>query len=687
MIPRSGIALVLLVAAAVGATMLALGPLWLAGLAIAALAWFTVPGVLLAHRLYGGGADSRGAAWLVGPAWGFALSSVLLLALWAIGLRHWSAIVIAPAIAMTVLLPARRLKGLLSPPKLTRRDAVAVALVFLLVPAVVGWPFANVGREVADGRAYRAYFTADFVWQMAVVAEVAKGDFPPHNQFLAGAPLHYYWLPHLFSSVEYRHLGGGVRLESLLLMNSVLLGLGFMASLYGLTRQFVDSPVAAALACFGAVCLTSFEGLDRLIVYWRQGTPFSALWNLNIDAVSRWFYGAPPTDGLQRLLLYQPQHHAMAYAVGTSAVTVLAQSRAPQRLGMMVLTGCLLALTLLLSSFVALMLTGAAIAYAFILVITRGGWRDLAPAAAGLGVPLGIALAVAVSLGYIDRSGSVLELVVNKMALVHPVYTVFLNFGPMLIAGAIGLVLAASRRAALALPVALMVGLAFLSYYFVNVRDVQDVYVALLSGRMIYIAFAPAAAYLIQAAWAAGRTARVLAVVGGVALIVTGLPMTVIDVINTQDIGNRRQGPGFPWTVVVSKDEVETLEWIRTNTPPDALVQVEPYVRGRTTWAYIPAFAERRMAAGLPLSMVPLRPYEEASERVRSIYTSTDADKAYTLARDLHIDYLVVASPERQRYPVFAQLLETHPERFERVHGNETIAVYAVAGGQRESGR
>ena len=44
--------------------------------------------------------------------------------------------------------------------------------------------------------------------------------------------------------------------------------------------------------------------------------------------------------------------------------------------------------------------------------------------------------------------------------------------------------------------------------------------------------------------------------------------------------------------------EREALEWMKRSTPPDAVVQFEPVARGDTHWAYIPAFGERRMAAG-----------------------------------------------------------------------------------------
>ena len=78
-----------------------------------------------------------------------------------------------------------------------------------------------------------------------------------------------------------------------------------------------------------------------------------------------------------------------------------------------------------------------------------------------------------------------------------------------------------------------------------------------------------------------------------------------IDVYNTQDVWNRAEGPGFRWTVLLSPGELEGLEWIKTGTFKSARVQVEPVERGRDSWAFIPAFAERRMASGLPLSMIP----------------------------------------------------------------------------------
>ena len=51
-----------------------------------------------------------------------------------------------------------------------------------------------------------------------------------------------------------------------------------------------------------------------------------------------------------------------------------------------------------------------------------------------------------------------------------------------------------------------------------------------------------------------------------------------------------------------------------TTRDPKAIFQVDPVPRDPEHWAYLPAFAERRMAVGIPISMVPLAKYQQASE-------------------------------------------------------------------------
>jgi hypothetical protein len=166
-----------------------------------------------------------------------------------------------------------------------------------------------------------------------------------------------------------------------------------------------------------------------------------------------------------------------------------------------------------------------------------------------------------------------------------------------------------------------------------------------------------------------------------VLLLVTipAVPTVAIDVYNAQDITNREQGPTFPWTLIITPPEREALTWVRRATAPDAIVQVEPYVRDSGTWAYVPAFAERRMAGGLPISMIPMAPYRAASDDVRvGIFQALSAEDAHRMARHIGIDYLLIGDAERTNYAASIALMHSRPDLFLPVFENSAITVYAV---------
>ena len=76
-------------------------------------------------------------------------------------------------------------------------------------------------------------------------------------------------------------------------------------------------------------------------------------------------------------------------------------------------------------------------------------------------------------------------------------------------------------------------------------------------------------------------------------------------------------------------------------------------VRGREHWTLIPSFAGRRMAAGLPISLLPLPEYLATSELVQHAFRDHQMpDEASDLARRLRIDYLYVDSTTSPRIPM-----------------------------------
>jgi len=191
--------------------------------------------------------------------------------------------------------------------------------------------------------------------------------------------------------------------------------------------------------------------------------------------------------------------------------------------------------------------------------------------------------------------------------------------------------------------------------------------------------------------WDRGR--RQTATAAALVVVMAGLPTTIIDAYNAQDVTNlhlwrdaeRVRGVDVPfdpateyrWTMVVTPEEWEALTWIRSHTPLQAVVQAEPVVRGRDTWSLIPAFAERRMATGNALALLARPIYAERNERVRQIYASTDPRLAWQEAKGLGIDYLYVDKVERAAYPAVNKF-DLNPEYFSPVFRNAEVVVYAL---------
>jgi hypothetical protein len=639
-----------------------------------------VPGLLAARIVFTPGPGRTLAACTIGPIWGYGATSVVLLPMWSLGLRG-AVLLTAPLLASVLAAGAATLaRGTVAARPARRSDLAAVLLLVALVPALVGRPFSRVGENVPDGRAYRAYFTADTVWRMAVVAELSKGEFPPRNPFYRGDRMHYYWLAHLVPAAEYHAMHKRLSLEQVLLAHSLALGVAFVLFFFGFARQWVESTGAAATACVLALLGSSFEGLERLIHLWRAQVSFGLLDTLNIDAVTRWFYGSLPVDGLHRLLWYQP-HHSTGYAMGLSALLVAAAARDGLSPRVMALCGVLLGLCLLLSSFSAIMLTLMVACVVMTRALSDSAWRRIPIAAVSAAVPLVAATALAFWLRYVDRTSSgLLYVTMNPLAFHHTAAALVLSFGPLLVGGVAGALLAWRTGAPRFVPLAAVVVVSLLFYFFVDLRDHQFVYVGWRAGHLLFIAFTVLTGYALQEL--ARRSPPVPALSAAVAILLTllSLPTFVIDYYNTQDISNRKMAAGFRWTLVLSHGELDMFNWIKRYTPADAVVQVEPYSRHPNTWAYVPAFAERRMAAGLPISMVPLQKYETASIHVRELYQNLDAEATYLSAAKLGIDYLIVGEPERQAYPDFEGVLRSSPARFREVfHANE-VSLYLVEG-------
>jgi len=138
-------------------------------------------------------------------------------------------------------------------------------------------------------------------------------------------------------------------------------------------------------------------------------------------------------------------------------------------------------------------------------------------------------------------------------------------------------------------------------------------------------------------------------------------------------------GPGFRWTIALTPDEQAAFQWIRTETPRTSIVQMDPVAHGRETWSELPTFAERRMAAARPISLMNIPDYAERSRQAHRMYAERNPETAAQIARDLGVDYIFIG-PAEQRENSEASLAKFsgRPDLFQQVFANEATRIYAV---------
>lgn len=641
-----------------------------------------VPGLPLGFALFG---RRHAGGWIAGALFGYVLTA---LAIWApirLGVPSIAAFVAAWAMAgaLAWLLTRGADQPLATLSVWTSRDSLALASVWLLTLAIAVPPFWRAGEIDADGgRRYRAYFTADFVWHTALTAEMTKFDSPPRNPYLAPRPIHYYWgyflLPAAVAGTAPRALAPLDDPQACLKVNAVATALLFVSAIFicawaALPRAW---PVAAGVAL--AIVASSAEGVFALWRFWQRGVPVGEVRNLNIDAIANWWFLGVRTDGLQRCFWWVPQH-SMAYALGLVAIAVVNAAGSAAPAGGIALGGLALGGSVLMNPFVggifSLVWGGAVVidaarSGAFVRRVMRHALA-IVPVALALGWVMGNRMA--------EGGGSALQFgwLIGD-ARNAPVTTLILSLGPALVLALVGMAVPLNgKEGKRAIAPILLAGASLGLLYFVRL-NVDAAWIGFRSGQLFLIAV-PA---LIARGFVSTGTWKRIAVVTAALALLSGLPTTAIDVYNAQDVSNMSESPIGPWTVTITRDQQEGLEWLRRRTAATAVVQMEPVVRHRSTWSLIPSFAERRMAAGRPISLLggtaDNSEYAERSARVKAMYDTGSAPQALDIARSLRIDYIWVDSVERAAYPAGVAKFDAAPQSFAPVFRNGEVTIYQV---------
>jgi hypothetical protein len=636
-----------------------------------------LPGIWFGRAAFG---RDRLEGWFAGAALGYGATQ---LALWLpIFARVASPLAFIASwllVSACFVLAARRVTSpAIAVPAAACADVRALALVMFLVPLLMGPPYRHLGAADEHGtRYYRAYFTADFVWHTALASELGKYDSPPRNPYYASQEMHYYWTYFLLPAVTSSEASTLFDVQRSLKANSVCTAALVLGLLLMLTRLAVPKPGLAAAAVILGVVASSAEGTYVLRQVFNGERTLDSVKELNIDAVSAWtqvtHWRRPSLriDDLPRGFWYNPQH-TFSSGLGLVAVIVATAAGAAAARSAILLAGFALGLSVCFNPFVGGI---------FAMIYAAGVGLDAMRTRAWIAVPRHAlaAIPVAAGLGWcalngvLGGTGAAVSFGLRGFARNQPFTALLLSAGPILLPAIAGLWPSRRLPSRPALTAASGALIALLLMHFVMLSE--ESWVGFRTGQILLLMVPVLVARFL---FALSSVSRVLVAAACAIVAIAGVPTTVIDEFNTQDITNLRQAGEFPWTLTVTPAQQQAFAWIKTNTPGHATVQMEPILRGRAHWSLIPTFAERRMIAGQPISLLPMPEYQERSLEVQHLYQGADAREAWHLAKRLRIDYLYVDPQDRAAYPEGTAKFDAQPGYFEKAYDAGGVSFYRV---------
>jgi hypothetical protein len=485
----------------------------------------------------------------------------------------------------------------------------------LLAMAISYW---GVGGLTAKGYAFVPYFAWDFFNHVGICGEVSR-QIPPQNPYFAGQPLHYYWFYHVWPAAMVNLADVSAREAFVLsLPPTALLFVGTLSALiWSYEPKFRPRYLAIGLGLFAYSYIGTLYVAKSLALQLFQS--MSRYANIDYSFMSHsWF----------RDFLYEP--HA-ATALSLLAFVIYLTNRSAAAPGLSLLSGLILG-TIAVSDIVvgmnALMWFGAKSLWPF-LRDNRIRAHILLAGSVSLAVILG-----AFALHVFPPGSGVLRLGLHPAAKYGPIY-LLLDLGPLFLFGAVGLFLCLRRGLNASLgSMALLLGLALLLAFSLTV-DIEPNHMIRKSIKVVELALVVFAAVACSH-YLDLRSRHWLRVAGAIAILAGSVTLGT-DVFQYVDLKSERR----PVTVYISPDKMEVLNWIRTNTPKDAVVQrldeVRPgqallstgYLINAEFDNSIPGVAERRTLYGNlkwnRITHVADKPMGERQEILERVFTAFDA--------------------------------------------------------------
>jgi len=134
------------------------------------------------------------------------------------------------------------------------------------------------------------------------------------------------------------------------------------------------------------------------------------------------------------------------------------------------------------------------------------------------------------------------------------------------------------------------------------------------------------------------------------------------------------------FTTYISRDEMAAAQWLRQNTPHDAVVQSRIDYPGHFDYSLTVCFGERRAALAhwkIAHVLYPnLQALKERAKEIKTIFMAEDKLERYNALKKLGINYIFIGTKERKSFPGCEFRIALDTAHFKRVFRNEEVGIY-----------
>jgi hypothetical protein len=504
-------------------------------------------------------------------------------------------------------------------------------LIWLLATvAVTAWPLLHVGAKIPDGYAFRAYFNADYFKHLGITGTLSQTGIPPLNPYLSGHTLHYYWFFYVLPAF-WNRLFTSYPAEYMLIQFTFAGSLMFVTSLFAVIRQWIHSQKVLGVLLSIFLCAGSYEGLYAIYHLRSKNLPLSRFTDLNIDALTRWFWRTPQIDTMFRALLYAPQH----LLVLTLMLMVLLYRKEERTLGSRLFVMALVFSTLGFAAIIGAVFIAGTLLFVLLEFLKEPRARAKEFLLTGL-VGGGFLLLYFPFFQMFKLGGGQWFFgVVGTVWQTLPQY-LFLNWGALLLLGIAGIIF--SIREFPARFCIFYLALCILCFQFVQNR-MGTSEVTLKLGYVCNVCL-----LLLTTGFLARYQTRfgiILAIV--LPLAIPASITLVMDLYNSQDVHNQR------FTTVIPQEDAEVYGWMRSNLEPGSVVQYYSIGRDTELVSPIPSFAHRIVFVGDKFHAKAFQVDDQEVERRENVVWRMFHDngsRAHSLARKERIQYLFLSADE-----------------------------------------